>query len=69
MAFHFLNFLCRTVKGESVVMSDYPVLTEFATVCSLCNDSSIDYNEVCFLLHLIRFCPVREEHHPRSLIN
>lgn len=34
-----------SVKGEPVAMSDYSVLKEFATICSLCNDSSIDYNE------------------------
>jgi len=33
-----------SVKGEPITLSDYPVLTEFATVCSLCNDSSIDFN-------------------------
>lgn len=33
-----------TTKGEEIVKSNHPALTEFATICALCNDSSIDYN-------------------------
>jgi Ca2+ transporting ATPase len=28
-----------------VAKSDYEALTEIATICALCNDSSVDYNE------------------------
>jgi len=34
-----------TANGEKVTMSDHPALPELATVCALCNDSSIDYND------------------------
>jgi len=34
-----------SVKGELMSLCDHPVLTEFATICALCNDSSIDYND------------------------
>lgn len=27
---------------------DHKALTEIATICSLCNDSSVDYNEVFY---------------------
>lgn len=33
--------------------SDYPGLEELATICAMCNDSSVDYNEVCFIVVLI----------------
>lgn len=35
-------------NGQQVNCSsgDYEALTEVATICSLCNDSSVDYNEV-----------------------
>lgn len=26
---------------------DYAGLEELATICAMCNDSSVDYNEVC----------------------
>jgi hypothetical protein len=29
-----------------VKCADYDCLVELATICSLCNDSSVDYNEV-----------------------
>lgn len=32
--------------GRAVKVSDFDALTEIATICSLCNDSSVDYNEV-----------------------
>ncbi|EDO47465.1 predicted protein [Nematostella vectensis] len=35
-----------TKDGRNVTTSDYEVLPEFATICSLCNDSSVDYNNV-----------------------
>uniref|UniRef100_A0A8C9T0C9 Calcium-transporting ATPase n=1 Tax=Scleropages formosus TaxID=113540 RepID=A0A8C9T0C9_SCLFO len=32
--------------GVCVLCSDYDALVEMATICALCNDSSLDYNEV-----------------------
>lgn len=35
------------LKGDKPVQcGDYDGLLELATVCSMCNDSSLDYNEV-----------------------
>ena len=36
--------------GVKAKISDYEVLQELATICAMCNDSSIDYNEFkhCF---------------------
>jgi len=34
-----------TVKGEPMVKANHPALTELATICAMCNDSSVDYNE------------------------
>lgn len=31
--------------------SQYDALVELATICALCNDSSLDYNEVCTCIH------------------
>lgn len=31
----------------SVKCGQYDGLVELATICALCNDSSLDYNEVC----------------------
>uniref|UniRef100_A0A674AN06 Calcium-transporting ATPase n=1 Tax=Salmo trutta TaxID=8032 RepID=A0A674AN06_SALTR len=37
----------QVLKGDKVVQcGDYDGLLELATVCSMCNDSSLDYNEV-----------------------
>ncbi|XP_014053662.1 sarcoplasmic/endoplasmic reticulum calcium ATPase 1 [Salmo salar] len=37
----------QVLKGDKVVQcGDYDGLVELATVCSMCNDSSLDYNEV-----------------------
>ncbi|GAB6030330.1 hypothetical protein CHUAL_005998 [Chamberlinius hualienensis] len=33
------------LKGEKVKAGDYDVLHELGTICSMCNDSSIDFNE------------------------
>ncbi|KAL4609586.1 sarcoplasmic/endoplasmic reticulum calcium ATPase 2 [Arapaima gigas] len=33
-------------NGKPVKCSDYDALVEMATICALCNDSSLDYNEV-----------------------
>ena len=32
------------MSNEPIKTSDYPALQELATICSLCNDSSVDYN-------------------------
>lgn len=37
----------------SVRCGQYDGLVELATICALCNDSSLDYNEVCRLLREI----------------
>ena len=36
-----------TLDGNKVKSSEYDGLVELATVCAQCNDSSLDYNEVC----------------------
>ena len=33
-------------------MKKYPALTEMAVICSLCNDSGVDYNEVNIFIFL-----------------
>lgn len=47
---HLLNMetfiFCRTKFGVPVKCGQYDGLVELATICSLCNDSSLDYNEV-----------------------
>ena len=35
-----------TKNGARVKPSDYDNLVELATICAMCNDSSVDYNEV-----------------------
>jgi len=35
-----------SVDGEKANVSDYDVLQELNLICSMCNDSSIDYNEM-----------------------
>lgn len=34
------------INGARVKCSAYEALTEMATICALCNDSSVDFNEV-----------------------
>lgn len=36
----------RLKDNKPVQCGDYDGLVELATVCSMCNDSSLDYNEV-----------------------
>lgn len=36
---------CRTLNGKPVNVQDYEAIQELAIVCSLCNDSGVDYNE------------------------
>ena len=43
---HYMLYY-RTLAGKHVKCSDYDALQELATICSLCNDSSVDFNEVC----------------------
>lgn len=45
----------RTLNKKSVKCSDYDVLLELATVCCLCNDSSLDFNEVRVLYQFVSF--------------
>jgi len=40
--------LCRYSGGKPVKTGDYDALHEIAAICALCNDSSVDYNEVSF---------------------
>lgn len=37
---------CSYREGKKVKTGDYPGLEELATVCVMCNDSSVDYNDV-----------------------
>lgn len=39
-------FRSRLKADMPIQCGDYDGLTELATVCSMCNDSSLDYNEV-----------------------
>ena len=39
-------FSCSTLNKKPVKCSDYGALVELATICCLCNDSSLDFNEV-----------------------
>jgi len=39
---------CRTLNGKQVDCSKYDTLVELATICSLCNDSGLHYNEVVY---------------------
>jgi len=36
----------RFLNGKVVKCADYDAVVELATICSMCNDSSVDYNEV-----------------------
>ena len=48
----YLNVVFRYMGGKPVRCADYDALVELSTIASLCNDSSVDYNEVT--PHLIR---------------
>lgn len=43
----------------SVKCGQYDGLVELATICALCNDSSLDYNEVCWLVIKKGLCLMR----------
>ena len=49
-----LDVLFSYVAGKRVNCSEYDALVEMATVCAMCNDSSVDYNEVRDLCALDR---------------
>jgi len=36
------------LHGQKVKAADYEVLHEMGTICIMCNDSAIDFNEVSF---------------------
>jgi len=47
----------RTLNGKTVDCSKYDALVELATICSLCNDSGLDYNEVqCTVWMFALYC-------------
>lgn len=66
-------FSAHSLKDEQPVQcGQYDGLVELATICALCNDSSLDYNEVwghqglgrvwgmlllCFRAHPVEFVP------------
>jgi len=41
--YHCMFSFCN---GREVRSGDYEGLKELATICAMCNDSSVDYNEV-----------------------
>lgn len=44
----------RTMNGKRVLNpEDFEVLPEFATICAMCNDSSVDYNAVSTVIILL----------------
>lgn len=45
----------RYVGSKKVKASEYPGLEELATICIMCNDSSVDYNEVRFSAQALIF--------------
>jgi len=46
MCKYFVILFYSFKEGKKVKCSDYPGLEEMATVCVLCNDSSVDFNDV-----------------------
>jgi len=46
----------RYLNGKVVHSADYDALVELATICSMCNDSSVDYNEVYDINDDVPFC-------------
>lgn len=50
--------------GTKINCSAYDGLVELATICALCNDSSLDYNEVKSLGSITAFASFR----PRSKV-
>lgn len=46
-------FCFRSVGGDQVDAASYDILYELSTICSLCNDSGIDYNEASRFFNLV----------------
>ena len=46
MCKYFVILFYSFREGKKIKCSDYPGLEEMATVCVLCNDSSVDFNDV-----------------------
>ena len=40
------DFNFRSLNGKEIDAKDFEALPEFATICAICNDSSVDYNAV-----------------------
>lgn len=60
MVFHCCVCLFSRLKDDKPIQcGDYDGLLELATVCSMCNDSSLDYNEVV-LTHSHLFLDARQ---------
>jgi len=43
---HFSAYYCRYVGGKKIRGNDVNGLEELMTICAMCNDSSVDFNEV-----------------------
>ena len=43
-----IHFLTSTLNGKKIDPQEFDALPEFATICAMCNDSSVDYNAVSF---------------------
>lgn len=46
MHLSFISLSSSSQGGAKTNCSSYDGLVELATICALCNDSSLDYNEV-----------------------
>lgn len=57
---------CSFSGGKQVKCSEYDTLVELATICSMCNDSSVDYNEVC-VVDIYHTIPLHNEHSLQSV--
>ena len=47
----YVDLIYSFLNGKPVKSSDYDALVELSTIASLCNDSSVDYNEVSSACH------------------
>lgn len=45
-------FITRYLNGKHISADQYSGLEELVTVCAMCNDSSVDYNEVSYIIQL-----------------
>lgn len=52
--FKVLNFtiihISKSMDGITIKADEREKFAELATICSLCNDSSLDYNEVSYIV-------------------